>query len=216
MIRAAVFDLGGTLMEFRGMPGDWSGYYFSGLEQASRRLGLGLSSGEIQEAADILRGYNPRVKYREEEISPEIIFADAARNWRKKPEPGALVDAFFQGLHLEAVVYDYAAGLLEECRNRGWRTACLTDLPSGMPDRLFRPALGEIEARLDRYVSSQSCGVRKPHPGGLLSIAEQFGLAPGELLFVGDEEKDRRTAERAGCSFADIRDFLAEERGKRE
>ncbi len=214
MIQAVAFDLGGTLLEFRGMPPDWSSYYPAGLEEAGRSLGLHPSAQEIGEAAEILRGYNPRVRYREEEIPPERIFADAVKGWAVKPETGALIDAFFAGLHLEAATYGYAAGLLERCRRRGYRTACLTDLPNGMPDRLFRPAVGEIEGGLDLYASSQTCGVRKPNPGGLLYIAAQFGLSPAEILFVGDEEKDRRTAERAGCPFAWIQDFLAGEGGE--
>lgn len=214
MIQAVVFDLGGTLLEFKGMPSDWSSRYPAGLAEACRSLGLRPSAREIEEAAEILRGYNPRVCYREVEISPEMIFADAVKGWAVRPETEALIDAFFAGLHLEAVTYEYAAGLLERCRRAGCRTACLTDLPSGMPDRLFRPAAREIEERLDLYVSSQTCGVRKPNPGGLLTIAAEFGLSPAGILFVGDEEKDRRTAERAGCPFAGIQDFLAGEGGE--
>ena len=88
MIQAVAFDLGGTLLEFRGMPPDWSSYYPAGLEEAGRSLGLHPSAQEIGEAAEILRGYNPRVRYREEEIPPERIFADAVKGWAVKPEIG--------------------------------------------------------------------------------------------------------------------------------
>lgn len=35
-------------------------------------------------------------------------------------------------------------------------------------------------------------------------IAERFGVPLSELALVGDEEKDVRTAERAGCRFVRI------------
>ena len=35
-------------------------------------------------------------------------------------------------------------------------------------------------------------------------IAEKFGVPLTELVLVGDEEKDLRTAERAGCEFIRI------------
>ena len=51
------------------------------------------------------------------------------------------------------------------------------------------------------YVSSASCGFRKPNCTGLRLIAEHFGVPITELVFAGDEEKDRKTAENAGCKF---------------
>ncbi len=94
------------------------------------------------------------------------------------------------------------------CRGRGYKIACLTDLPSGMPDSFLRPAITEITDLLDLYVSSQSCGMRKLNPKGLSVIADAFGVDVTELLFVGDEEKDRMTAKNAGCDFMFIGDFL--------
>ncbi len=41
----------------------------------------------------------------------------------------------------------------------------------------------------------------KPDPAGLRFIASQAGLDAGDVLFVGDGETDRCSAERAGCDF---------------
>ena len=41
---------------------------------------------------------------------------------------------------------------------------------------------------------------KKPHPEPLLLVAEKLGLAPGELLFVGDSRNDIQAAKAAGCS----------------
>lgn len=40
---------------------------------------------------------------------------------------------------------------------------------------------------------------KKPHPEPLLRVAEKLGLAPGELLFVGDSRNDILAAAAAGC-----------------
>ncbi|QGN40068.1 phosphoglycolate phosphatase [Klebsiella oxytoca] len=40
---------------------------------------------------------------------------------------------------------------------------------------------------------------KKPHPEPLLLVAEKLGLAPAELLFVGDSRNDIQAAKAAGC-----------------
>jgi putative hydrolase of the HAD superfamily len=70
-------------------------------------------------------------------------------------------------------------------------------------------AIQEIIMCLDLYVSSQSCGVRKPNKGGLCEIARIFDVSKSDILFVGDENKDYMTAQNMGCDFAYIKDFLA-------
>ena len=42
----------------------------------------------------------------------------------------------------------------------------------------------------------------KPDPRGALAICSAMGLAPQEILFMGDSEIDRETARRAGMPFA--------------
>jgi phosphoglycolate phosphatase len=41
----------------------------------------------------------------------------------------------------------------------------------------------------------------KPHPEPLLKILEYFAIEPGEALFVGDSELDRKASEAAGVPF---------------
>ena len=208
MIKAVVFDLGGTLMEYKGMPLNWEEFYYKGFQNVSEANGLNLTDEEISVATDILKSYNPRNSGRENEIAPEVIFADATSCWSKKPDIERLINDFFDGLPLDACVFDYSTGLINECKSKGMRVACLTDLPNGMPDCLFRNAITELEPLFDLYVSSQICGYRKPNARGLEYIADQFGIAVSELLFVGDEKKDELTAENAGCNFTYISEYI--------
>ena len=167
MSKSIVFDLGGTLMEFVGMPLNWSDYYIGGFEKLNEILKLNLSENGIQESANKLKAYNPRTSKREYEIKPEVIFTDIMTNWGEKPDTNKVIELFFESLSLKANIYEYSIELLQKCRDLGFKTACLTDLPNGMPDCIFKPAIEEILPYFDLYVSSQICGVRKPNQGGI-------------------------------------------------
>ena len=43
---------------------------------------------------------------------------------------------------------------------------------------------------------------------GISCIADRYGIGIADLLFVGDEEKDHKTAMNAGCDFMFIDDYL--------
>ncbi len=190
MSKSIVFDLGGTLMEFVGMPLNWSDYYIGGFEKLNEILKLNLSENGIQESANKLKAYNPRTSKREYEIKPEVIFTDIMTNWGEKPDTNKVIELFFESLSLKANIYEYSIELLQKCRDLGFKTACLTDLPNGMPDCIFKPAIEEILPYFDLYVSSQICGVRKPNQGGICYIADVFEIREAEILFVGDELKE--------------------------
>ena len=208
MLKAVVFDLGGTLMEYAGMPLNWSDFYICGFEKLNEILKLDLSENELQESANKLKTYNPRISKREYEIQPEVIFNDIISSWEEKPDTNKVIKIFFEGLSLKVNIYEYSIKLLKKWKNLGFKIACLTDLPNGMPDYIFKPAIEKILPYFDLYVSSQMCGVRKPNKGGICYIADAFEISEAEILFVGDEEKDLLTALNAGCDFVYINDFL--------
>ena len=105
MHKVFVFDLGGTLMEYKGMPSDWSEYYYNGFEKVKDVNGLELSEINLQKSVDILKCYNPRISGREAEIAPEVIFSDAIANWSCKPCIEKVIDDFFAGLSLDANIF---------------------------------------------------------------------------------------------------------------
>lgn len=206
--KVIVFDLGGTLMEFSNMPPVWKDYYEIGFSNVNKKYNLGLSNDEIYKSSEIMKSYNPRVNYRETEIAPEIIFTDATSFWNSDIDINTIIKAFFDGINLDTIIYNYSFDLIEKYRNNGYKIACLTDLPNGMPDYLFKNPLKALIDKLDLYVSSQSCGYRKPNKFGLEYIADYFNSDIKNLLFIGDEEKDRHAAINAGCKFKFIGDIL--------
>ena len=83
----------------------------------------------------------------------------------------------------------------------------MATVATGMPDSLHKSYFPELIPYFDLYVSSQSCGYRKPNPAGVKLIAEHFGAQP--LFFVGDEPKDIKTGQNVGC-----RTVLIDRKGK--
>lgn len=143
----------------------------------------------------------------EYEIMPVVLFDEAMSGWNNIPDIREAIEVFFSGIGLKAKVFDYSKKIVEICKKHGVKIACLTDLPSGMPDSLFRDAVPDIIKLFDLYVSSQTCGYRKPNPAGLEYIAENLSIDVRDILFIGDEDKDRQTAENAGCDFVHINEF---------
>jgi phosphoglycolate phosphatase len=50
----------------------------------------------------------------------------------------------------------------------------------------------------------------KPHPEGMLILAERHGVEPSAILFVGDKDGDRECAERAGTRFMHVEEIGVE------
>lgn len=192
-------------MEFEGMPSCWTDYYVQGFKYVNEVMGRPAGESQINAAADILKSYNPRINYREEELTPEFIFQRCTETWDCRLDAGRCAKLFYSGLELKGRIYQDTLPALIQLKKAGYRTAALTDLPTAMPDEFFKKSVWEIFPYLDIYVSSQSCGRRKPDPKGIFDIAEYFSVPVTEICFVGDEDKDKETARRAGCRFIRIR-----------
>lgn len=203
-MKVVVFDLGGTLMQYVGMPHSWVEFYSQGFEAIRRKFGCQVTEDEIGWSIQCLTEMNPRVNYREEEYLPEAMFAKALAHWPNELPIEECVKVFWDGLELRAELYPDTIAVLRDLKEKGYRIAALTDLPSGFPDERFRQDIAELMGHFDYYVSSAVSGVRKPNDGGLRMIAEKFGVPLAELVLVGDEEKDAGTAERASCRFVRI------------
>ncbi len=210
-MKVVVFDLGGTLMQYVGMPHSWVEFYRQGFDAICEKFGCSVTETDVEQSIQCLSELNPRVNYREEEYLPEEMFAKAMAHWPEKLPVAECVRVFWDGLRLRSELYPDTISVLRSLREKGYKIAALTDLPSGFPDERFRQDIAELLPHFDCYISSAIAGVRKPNEGGLRMIAERFGVALSELVLVGDEEKDFRTAERAGCGFLWI-----DRNGKRE
>lgn len=196
-MKVIAFDIGGTLMEYVNMPNVWIEFYDSAFRHVREKLNLPLTDEQLAASLEVLRQYNPRVKYREQDYTPEEIFADAAKEWDFDYSLPEVIDTFFEDMKLTPLIYPETIPVLQKLRDSGWKIATLTDVATGMPDSLHKSYFPELMPYFDLYVSSQSCGYRKPNPAGVKLIAEHFGAQP--LYFVGDEPKDIKTGQNVGC-----------------
>lgn len=60
----------------------------------------------------------------------------------------------------------------------------------------------------EQYANPELLALRKPAPGMILQLKEQFGLPANQILVVGDTE-DRRAALAAGCAWQWHKEFFA-------
>ncbi len=212
MNKIIVFDIGGTLMEYVNMPNVWIDFYDSAFRHVREKLSLPLTDEQLSASIEVLRQYNPRIKYRERDYTPEQIFSDAARDWNFAFQLSEVIDAFFEDMKLTPLIYPETLSVLKKLRDAGWKIAALTDVATGMPDEMHKSYFPELMPLFDLYVSSQSCGYRKPNPAGVRVIAEHFGTMP--LFFVGDEQKDIQTAKNVSCKNYECKGILIDRKGK--
>ncbi len=198
-LKVLVFDLGGTLMEYKGMHLSWVSYYKSAFDYVNEKLALKLSKSQIEKSIQILTDYNPRIKPREKEIVPEVIFADVTADWQTSIPVTKIIDTFFESFHLEPVFYEDSIPALQELKKMGFKLAVLTDVATGMPDQLHKDYVSPLLPYFDLYVSSLSCGYKKPNVKGLKDIAEYFKASPDEMLMTGDDLRDVQVAKNFGC-----------------
>ena len=165
-MKVIVFDLGGTLMQYVGMPHSWVEFYHQGFEAIRRKFDCKVMEEEIEGSIQCLTEMNPRVNYREEEYLPEEMFAKELAHWPEKLPINECVQVFWDGLKLKAELYTDALMGLRVLKEKGYKIAALTDLPSGFPDERFRQDIEGLMEYFDYYVSSAVSKVRKPNDGG--------------------------------------------------
>lgn len=186
-------------MEYKGMHLSWTGYYKSAFEYVNSQLKLGLTEQQIAESIQIFCNYNPAVNPREKEINPEIIFGDIIKGWGTTIPPAKIIEIFFESLKLEPVIYDDSIPTLEALKKAGFKIAAMTDVATGMPDLMHKNCVTPLLPYFDLYVSSLSCGYKKPNPKGLRDISEQLGIAPENMVMIGDTHRDVNAAKNIGC-----------------
>lgn len=198
-MKVIVFDVGGTLMEYKNMPLSWLDYYKDGFRYVREALSLNITENDIDKSFEVLKSYNPRINPREIDVDPKVIFGEATAHWQGEFVLADVISKFYESMDLTAYIYPETFDFLDKLKAKRYKIAALTDVAIGMPDELHKSYFPELLPYFDIYVSSISCGYRKPNPKGLSDIAENFGVVNSEMIMIGDEEKDIKTAKRFGC-----------------
>jgi D-glycero-D-manno-heptose 1,7-bisphosphate phosphatase len=77
-----------------------------------------------------------------------------------------------------------------------------------MAEAAFGIRLPEGSIEMCPHAPSEGCVCRKPEPEMLLRLMRRFGASEGETLFVGDMERDKEAARRAGVGFMWAHEFF--------
>jgi HAD superfamily hydrolase (TIGR01549 family) len=93
------------------------------------------------------------------------------------------------------VAYEGLREAVETLQEQERRVAVLTNRSRESVDLIFN-YLG-IADLFDMIVTFDDIGVKKPDPGGIQHIAEQWGVSPESLVMVGDTTIDVETARAA-------------------
>ncbi|MBN1131456.1 MAG: HAD family hydrolase [Bacteroidales bacterium] len=101
-----------------------------------------------------------------------------------------------QNLHHKTCLYDGVGEVIDFLEERGIFLSILSNKPDHLTREVARWYLSEWDFR---FIYGQREGIpRKPDPLAALALAEEMGLDPGEIMFIGDSGNDMITARRGG------------------
>jgi putative hydrolase of the HAD superfamily len=212
VLRAVLFDWGGTLMD-----DEWD----EAIALEGHTAGLQALQHEGLPDAEAFAGF--LAEHESELFSPgsedEIdIAAVMTRTFQRQGVDLTDDDVrlFLQATH-DVWSSHWALGasthaLLEALRGRGLKLAVVSNTAN--PEWLLQPALERqgILERVDAIVLSSEVGKRKPHPAIFQRALSELGIAPDQALFVGDRlREDVFGASRVGMKTVQALWFRADE-----
>ena len=96
-----------------------------------------------------------------------------------------------------AEVYPGVLTALQAFAQRGVPMSCLTNKPLSFAQNLLKEK--SLDAFFAHVFGGDSFEHKKPHPMPILKTCEALGLAPQNVLMVGDSSNDAQAAHAAGC-----------------
>lgn len=111
--------------------------------------------------------------------SAEAMRAEYARRWAEKTRP-----------------YPGVPEMLDAVAQRGVGMAVLSNKPDDFTRKCVAKLLAKWSFEVVRGVRADGC--KKPDPAGAIETARELGVAPGEILYLGDTNTDMQTALAAG------------------
>ena len=106
------------------------------------------------------------------------------------------LDTYERELGRHGTPFDGVEAMLHALESAGCRWGIVTNKPEYLAKQLM-PMLG-WETRCAVLIGGDTLPERKPHPLPLLHAAEVMGLAPSDVVYVGDDERDIIAARAAG------------------
>ncbi len=213
--RAALFDLGQTLLEY---PGNTHEFWREYLEERLAEMRATFSDMGAQVEGTV----GAFVDRAMEIVWPERKINMSGKSWHFRERVRALVaaygqeectdgqcealtDAFYQPIGAATKRYPETLEVLGTLRESGLRMAIISNAPWDVPGRLLRADMRrwEIEQFFDAFVISGDVPWRKPNPEFMWAAARELRVELEECLVVGDSLKaDIAGAKAAGMKSA--------------
>lgn len=187
MYKACIFDLDGTLTD------TLESLSYS-VNATLKELGLGQITDE-QCKAFVGNGARYLIEKSLQAAGDEkLVYADEAMEVYRR--------IFKVNCTYHVAPYDGIVDMLHLLKSQGIKLAVLSNKPHLQTVDVVETFFGkEMFAR----VQGQQEGIpRKPDPAAALIIAEQFGVAPEECVYIGDSDVDMQTGNAAGMETVGV------------
>jgi phosphoglycolate phosphatase len=182
-MRAAIFDLDGTLA-------DTSGDLLAAANAALAEAGIAAALEVGRDEAVALTGGRPMLRLG---LARAGRVAEAGLVEALYPR---LLDHYAAGIARHTRLYDGAAAALAALAAAGWRLGVCTNKPQGLAERLLAE-LG-LGGRFHAVLGADALPVRKPDPRHLTETILRAGGRAGHAVMIGDTVTDRDAARAAG------------------
>jgi len=193
MIRAAVFDLGNTLVAYYEKP-EFAAILADGIRRAracvARELGVTMPDEVIEQR--VADENHEATDFRVRPLAGRLarVFGLSA-NALCPRIADALCRAWLEPTFEIGRPYNDSLDTLAELRSRGLTTGLVSNTPWGSPGGMWREELARLGLMplLDAVVFCTDVGWRKPDPRPFEACVDRLGVRPHEALFVGDHPR---------------------------
>jgi phosphoglycolate phosphatase len=188
-IRAAIIDLDGTMV-----------HTAPDFQVAVNRMReeLGLAPLDIETITDF-------VGQGTENLMRRVLAVDYAPADVEMHFPRAIETYMRHYLPINGVYSTVYPGVhegLDALRSKGVQLACVTNKPLGFARVLLEKM--NLAGYFDIIYGGDSLPKKKPDPYPMLKVCEDFGLAPAQIVAIGDSSNDARAARAAGCRVLNV------------
>lgn len=177
-INAIIFDMDGTLISS-------SKVIFEGYQHALIPWGITLNKVQIESI---------RAK------KAEKLFEDWGLNETESLKAVARMNNYCNQNAKRSEVFEGITPMLERLKKLNLPLAIWTGRNTQAAIELLRTH--DLDKYFSPIVGSSCVDVNKPHPEGIIKIAQTWKIAPSTILMVGDHDHDVEAGHAAGCITA--------------